>query len=121
MTRTRLEILQWYALLGGPLAWATQHVVGFFVSDGACNAAHVPAPATFEILLAVLAAAAVAAAELAALTVWRATSAVGPDAPGPNGRLRFFAQAALLGNVLFFVIVVLDGVGTVVHLPCGQA
>jgi hypothetical protein len=118
VTRSRLELLQWYALLGGPLAWATQHVVGYFVSDGACSVAHVPAPATFEILLALFAGAAVLAAEGAAFLVFRETSSVPEDAPGPYGRLRFFAEAALLGNVLFFVIVVLDGVGTVYHLPC---
>ena len=118
MTRTRLELLQWYALLGGPLAWATQHVVGYFVSDGACSVAHIPAPAAFEVAIAVVAGAAVLAAEGAALLVFRETRGVPEDAPGPFGRLRFFAEAALLGNVLFFVIVVLDGVSTVYHLPC---
>jgi hypothetical protein len=118
MTRARLELLQWCALLGGPLAWATQHVVGFFVADGACSATHVSSPRALEIALAVLAGAAVVAAEAAALVVFRVTRTVPEDAPGPYGRLRFFAEAALLGNVLFFVIVVLDGVGSVVHLPC---
>jgi hypothetical protein len=35
--------------------------------------------------------------------------------------MRFFAVAALLGNVLFFVIILLSGVGAVVHLPCTQS
>ena len=61
------------------------------------------------------------AAEAAALAVFRATQDVAEDAPGPLGRLRFFAEAALLGNVLFLVIVVLDCVGTVYHLPCRQS
>ena len=118
MTRTRLELLQWYALLGGPLAWAAQHVAGYFVADGACSAGHVPAPTTFEVALALLAGAAVLAAEAAAFVVFRATRDTPEDAPGPFGRLRFFAEAALLGNVLFFVIVVLDAVGALYQLPC---
>jgi hypothetical protein len=46
---------------------------------------------------------------------------VGKDEPGPLGRIHFFAQAALLGNVLFLVIVVLDGVAAVHELPCRQS
>jgi hypothetical protein len=117
MTRIRLEALQWYALLGGALAWATQHVVGYFVSTAACNdaASHVSA---VQVALAVGAALAIVSAEAAAVIVFRATS---PDEPPPLGRLHFFAQAAILGNVLFLFIVVLSSVGTVVHLPCAQS
>jgi len=124
MTRTRLELLQWFALLAGPLAWATQHVVGIGISDAGCSVAgrqwdlHV---ALLQIVVAVALGTVVVAAEGAAFVVFRATSDVGKDAPGPHGRLHFFAQAALLGNVLFLVIVVLNTVGTVYHLPCSQA
>jgi hypothetical protein len=117
MTRVRLEVLQWYALLGGALAWATEHVAGYFVSTAGCGSASFDATAP-QIVLVVAAAFAVVAAEAAALTVFRATRA---DEPPPGGRLHFFAQAALLGNVLFFVIVVLNGVGAVYHLPCAQS
>ena len=58
------------------------------------------------------------AAEAAALAVLRATADVDEDTPGPYGRLHFFALAAALGNVLFLVIVALDGAGAVYHLPC---
>jgi len=124
MTRTRLELLQWFALLGGPLAWAAQHVVAFGISDAGCSVAgrqwdlHV---ALLQIVIAVALGAVVVAAEGAAFLVFRATKDVDKDAPAPQGRLHFFAQAALLGNVLFFVIVVLNTVGTVYDLPCSQA
>jgi hypothetical protein len=120
MTRLRLELLQWYALFGGALAWTAQHVAGYFVSDGACGPARVSAE-PIQIALAVAAGVAVAAAEAAALLVFRATGEHGENAPPPYGRLRFFAEAALVGNVLFFLVVVLDGVGTVTHLPCTQS
>lgn len=122
--RRRLEVLQWFGLLGGALAWTVHHVVGFGISDAACGSAGerwgLPA-AELQIGLAVAAGAVVLAAEAAALTVFRATQDVSENAPGPIGRLRFFAEAALLGNVLFLVIVVFDCVGTVYHLPCGPS
>jgi hypothetical protein len=118
MTRARLELLQWYALFGGALAWAAQHVAGYFVSTAACGSTpfHAAAP---QVVLAVAACLAILSAEAAAIVVFRATSS--SDAPPPVGRLHFFAQAAMLGNVLFFVITVLNGVGTVYHLPCAQS
>ncbi len=115
--RGRLELLQWYGLLGGALAWAAQHVGGYFVSEAGCGASHVSAEAP-QIVLAACAAVAIAAAEAAAFVVFRATSL---EDPPPGGRLHFFAMAALLGNVLFFVIVVLNSLGTVYHLPCAQS
>jgi hypothetical protein len=117
MTRLRLELLQWYALLGGALAWASQHVAGYFVSTAACGSAAISSSVP-QIALAVCAAALVLAAEGAALVVFRATR---PDDPAPGGRLHFFAEAALLGNLLFLVIVVLTGFGSVYHLPCAQS
>jgi len=53
--------------------------------------------------------------------VYRATDGVGHDAPGPEGRLHFFAVAALVGNVLFLMLVGLDGLGSLTHLPCVQS
>lgn len=117
MTRLRLELLQWYALLGGALAWAAQHVGGYFVSTAGCGSVGFHTSGG-QIALAVCAGVAIAAAEAAAFVVFRST---GADDPAPGGRLHFFAQAALLGNVLFFLIVVLNGVGSVYHLPCAQS
>jgi hypothetical protein len=117
MTRAQLELLQWFALLGGPLAWATQQVVGFGIADAGCRRWDLHLSVA-QIALAAAAGAIVVAAEAAALVVFRATSDAGPDAPGPRGRLHFLAQAALLGNVLFFIVVVLSTVGAVYHLPC---
>ena len=118
MTRSRLELLQWFSLFAGPLAWATEHVVGYFVSDAGCNVAGGIDATLWQGVLAVLTGLVVVAAWLAAFAAFRETRSVDPYAPGPLGRIHFFAQAALLGNILFFVIVVLDGVGSVHELPC---
>lgn len=123
MTRTRLEILQWFALFAGPLAWAAQHVVGYGMSEAGCHVAGAQwglDVATLQIVVAALAGAVVVAAEGAAYAVFRATNGVDRDAPGPAGRLRFFAQAALVGNALVLVVVVLDTVATVYWLPCSS-
>jgi hypothetical protein len=120
MTRARLEALQWYALLGGALAWTTEHVLGYFVSDGGCTG-HVAHAGLWGALLTVVGVLAVSGAQAAAITVYRATSTVGHDAPGPEGRLHFFAVAALVGNVLFLMLVGLDGLGSLTHLQCAQA
>jgi hypothetical protein len=123
MTRNRLELLQWFSLFAGPLAWATEHVVGFFLSDAACSVSGAQwqlDTAPWQAVLALLTGAVVVAAGLAAFVTFRETRTVDKDEPGPLGRIHFFAQAALLGNVLFFVIVVLDGVGSVHDLPCRQ-
>ena len=124
MTRSRLELLQWFGLIGGALAWTVEHVVGYGLGDAACNVAGrqwgLPAT-TAQIVLACATGAVVLTAESAALVVFRATQQAERDAPGPAGRLRFFAEAALLGNVLFFVMIVFDVVSTVYHLPCRQS
>jgi hypothetical protein len=124
MTRTRLELLQWFSLFAGPLAWATEHVVGFGISDASCHVAGAQwglDASLLQTVLALLVGVVVVAAWLAALVTFRETRTVDKDEPGPLGRIHFFAQAALLGNILFFVIVVLDGVATVHDLPCHQS
>jgi hypothetical protein len=124
VTHRRLEILQWYALLGGALAWTSLHVLGYFVSVARCSQAvgrWGVSAGLWTGLLTAAAAAAVLSAELAAVVVFRETRSVDRDAPGPTGRLHFFAVAALVGNVLFLLLVALDGLGTLYHLPCRQA
>jgi hypothetical protein len=117
VTRRRLELLQWYALLGGAVAWAAQHVAGYFVSTAACGSPAISSSVA-QIVIASGAAVLVLAAEASAVVVFRATR---PDDPAPGGRLHFFAEAALLGNLLFLVIVVLTGFSSVYQLPCAQS
>ena len=123
-SRLRLELLQWYALLGGALAWAGQHVLDYFVSAAGCSTSvghwHVNM-GLWQTLVGIAALAGVLLAELAAYRVYQATKNVDENAPGPDGRQRFFAEAALLGNVLFLMLVLLDTAGGVYHLNCQVA
>jgi hypothetical protein len=103
--------------------WATQHVLLFGVNNAHCatQVSHWGVPVIWlNVLITVVCGAAVLAAEGAAFVVFRETSRVAPYAPGPHGRMRFFAQAALLGNVLFLAIVALDATGALYH-GCGGA
>ena len=60
-------------------------------------------------------------AEAAAVTVLVRTWGVEEDDAPPLGRQHFFAMAAAVGNVLFFVMVLLSGIGTLATTPCHQA
>jgi hypothetical protein len=121
MSRARLELLQWFALLAAPLAWTVQLVAGFGVANAACDGAGGGPVSAYEVGFTTVALAITVAAAAAAVLLFRSLADVDEDAPGSAGRLRFFAVAALLGNVLFFMIIVLSGVGAVVHLPCAQS
>jgi hypothetical protein len=118
------EFLQWFGLLGAALTWTVQLVVGFGVTLARCGAAnavlgvHVKA---WELALMAVGIGLVLLAESAALTLLWQTRNVDHSGPAPEGRRHFFVLAAALGNLLFLVIIVLSGVGAIVHEPCRSA
>jgi len=124
MRTSRLELLQWVGLLGAALVWTAQLVIGYGVADSRCTLAGQRWGLdlrTWEITLMVVAAALVLIAEGAAVAVFRATRDRDHNDPPPAGRHRFFSSAAVVGNVLFLVIVLLSGLGAVAHTACRQA
>jgi hypothetical protein len=119
----RPELLQWYALLGGALAWTAQLVLGFGVTVARCGAGGdfgLPVD-TWQIVLMVVAGGLVLVGEAAAVVVFMTTRALDHDSPPPDGRRHFFASAALIGNLLFLMIILLSGIGIVAHAPCHQS
>jgi len=119
-----LETVQWVGLLLAALVWTAQHVVGFGITQAACG----PGGRgfgidydTWQIALMGVTAAIILVAEAAALIVVRLTSDSAYHGPPPIGRMRFFAIAAAVANVLFFLIVILDGLGTVYGIGCRQS
>jgi hypothetical protein len=123
MTLRRLELLQWFALLGAPLAWTVQLVVGFGAADANCARAgsHWGIDLeTWELTVTAAAATVAICAEVSAVTLYRELRDVHDDAPGPRGRLHFFAVASLIGNVLFIALIALTGFGELSHLECRQ-
>jgi hypothetical protein len=122
--RLGLEFLQWFGLLGAALTWTVQLVVGFGVTVASCGAANnvLGVDVTvWEVALMAVAVSLVLLAETAAVTVLVRTRGVDHSAPPPAGRHHFFAVAATLGNVLFLVIILLSGIGAIIHETCRQS
>ena len=124
MTLRRLEYLQWFGFLAGGITWYLLFLAGVGVSMVSCNPAgqrwNVPHDALHISLLAVNVVV-LAAAETAAVLVFRATRGAKDEDPPPPARQRFFAIGAMTGNVLFFVILLLSEVASIVDRACGQA
>jgi hypothetical protein len=120
----RPELVQWYGLFGAALAWSAQLIVGWGVAYADCTAAsrHWGLDVvTWEIVLMVVGLTFAALAEIAAISVLLATRQLAYDEEPPLGRRHFFAYAAALGNVLFTVAIVLNGVGALSNVTCRPA
>lgn len=124
MSIERLSKLQWYGFLTGGLFWFAAFLAGTGESQARCNPASgrwgLPHD-TIELALTVVAALVVASAGVASFIVFRATQDVEEQDGPPHGRIHFFATASLLGNLIFFVIILLTGTATIVDRMCHQA
>ena len=123
MTTRRLGTVQWVGLLLGGAVWWAQHVAGVGFTHAACN----PGGAAIGVdnklwqgTMMGVAAAFVLIAEAAAAGVLLRTRGVSYEDSPPIGRIRFFAIAALVANVLFLVIILLDGSANLADVTCRQ-
>jgi len=122
--RLSAEFLQWFGLGGAALVWACQHVIGYGATVARCGAGgsrfgidlH-----TWEIATMATALTLVLAAEAAAAVTVLRTWGTEYDGPPPNGRRHFFALAALVGNLLFLVVILLSGLSVLTFEACRQA
>jgi hypothetical protein len=117
------RLLLLYALLGAPAAWVGLHVVGWGLSEAACNewgrARLDIAVPTWEIALTASAGAIAAGAVAAAIVAWRSTRT--DDESPPAGRIHFVATLALVLAPLFLMLVLLAGLGATVLPTCVQS
>jgi hypothetical protein len=123
MTLRRLEILQWLGLLAGAAVWAAQHVLGFGITQAECGlgGAHWGiSNDVWEGSLMAAAATVVLGAAGASLAVLVATRNVTYESDPPPGRMRFFAIAAVVANLVFLMIILLDGFASILDTPCRQ-
>jgi len=124
MTVRRLAILQWIGLGLGGVVWFAQHIVGYGITEARCDVVgpgwgiqHDVWQATLTACAAVL----VLTAEAAAIAVlWETRTASYEDGP-PPGRIRFLAIAAATANVIFLMIILLDGLAAIFDVACRQA
>ena len=124
MTVRRLSILQWVGLGLGAAAWAVQLVTGYGLTEAECHAGGSRwdiANDTWQTTLMLAAVACVLLAEAAAVTVLVRTGEVSYEDAPPPGRVRFFAIAAVLANLLFLTIVLLSGIGAIANIECRPA
>jgi hypothetical protein len=132
-TLRQLAFVQWVGVVVAPLAWTGQHVVGYGVGQARCTAGANWGIAFDTWQLAILAASVVLVlvSEAAAVAVFLATREAnygdGPPGEGrwggavPYTRLHFFATAAMVANVLFLTVILLDGLGAVANSLCVQS
>jgi hypothetical protein len=133
MNLRRLSIVQWIGVVVAPLAWTGQHVVGYGVGQARCEvgAAWDIGFDTWQIAIVVAACLLILISEAAAITVFVATREAnygdGPAGEGrwggavPHTRIHFFATAAMVANILFLTVVLLDGLASVFNSLCVQS
>lgn len=121
--RSPVSPLLWYSVLGAPLAWAGQFAFAYWVTQAKCS---VPGPRwgisldAWAVVLTVIAATLAIGAGLVALALFRGTEQSDLDSPPPDGRTRFFGAVGMAVTPLFLAIIVLNGIGAIVH-TCGQS
>jgi hypothetical protein len=133
-TLRQLAFIQWIGVVVAPLAWTGQHVVGYGAGQARCSVGGASwgiAYDTWQLAILVAAGLLVVVSEAAAVTVFLATRDTnygdGPPGAGrwggavPYTRLHFFAMAAMVANVLFFAMILLDGLGAVSSTLCAQS
>ncbi len=133
-TLRQLSVVQWIGVVVAPLAWTGQHVVGYGVGQARCSVAGLGWGIDYDVWqLAIMACAGllILVSEAAAVTVFVETRETnygdGPPGAGrwsgavPYSRLHFFATAAVVANVLFLTVILLDGLGSVFSTLCAQS
>jgi len=121
----RLNALAWFGVLGGPLAWAVQFLLGLQLGLARCESPDARFQLSAHALPSALAAAGAAVgvlAELAALKVFRATREREREGEGVSfGRLRFLGAVGLTVNPLTLTICAMTAVAVPLLSVCHQS
>lgn len=132
-TLRRLSVVQWVGVVVAPLAWTGQHIVGYGAGQARCEVGVSWGIGfdTWQLAIMAVAGLLVLISEAAAVTVFLATREAnygdGPPNEGrwggrvPYTRLHFFAMAAMVANVLFLAIILLDGLAAAFDSLCVQS
>lgn len=133
-TLRQLSVVQWVGVVVAPVAWTAQHVVGYGVSQARCSVGGMHwgiSLGVWQLALLSCAGLLVVLSEVAAVLVFAFTREVnfgdGPPEEGrwggatPYSRLHFFATAAMVANVLFLAILVMDGLASGIDPLCVQS
>ena len=122
MSTRRLNILVWFGILGGPIAWALVHVIGYAFGLAQCDdpadrwqlAVH-----AWDVVTAAVGVAVAIAAEAVSFWIFRRTQVEGNEPP--TARVHFLATIGLTVNPLALAIMVMIGIATPVLRLCQQS
>lgn len=129
-----MNLVVWFGVMGGAMAWAVQHVAGYAFGIAQCN----PPTNRWQIAVhswqAALAAAALVIGLLALAVSFRTFLRTRPDDNEPVGdfphrpvrqepldRIYFLATLGLVINPLAIAIIVMDGIGAPLLSLCHQS
>jgi ABC-type nickel/cobalt efflux system permease component RcnA len=122
MNVRRLAVLQWVGLLLGAVVWAAQHALGWGFTEATCSSGHLTSNNDlWQAVFMSVAGALVLGAGAAAIGVLLETRELSYEDEPPLSRIRFFAIAAVAANVLFLMIILLDGFASIFNIACRQA
>ncbi|MGH2972321.1 MAG: hypothetical protein ACRDLE_09425 [Gaiellaceae bacterium] len=125
MTRGRaLLVFQWVGFFVAPAAWFGQHVVGQAIAQASCTVAGASwgvSNRTWQIALLGGAATLILLSEAAAIAAFRSTRGSSYESAPPEGRVQLVAIAAMTTNLIYLVIVLLDGIVSIVETACRQS
>jgi hypothetical protein len=116
--------LMWFAVLGAPLAWASEFAIGYWATQATCS---VPGAEwdvhlnLWGVVLMVAAFCVAAAAGLVAVGMFRGTREAEEDDSPPQGRVYFLAMVGMVVTVLFTFMIVMTGLGIVILPNCHQS
>ena len=112
----------WFGVLGAPFAWTVQHIVGYALTEATCNEAgksgwnvHMD---TWVTVVSAAAAATAVAAGVASVVTFLATRDAEDELP--RSRIKFLAIIGMTITPLFFAMIVMSGLGSVLLVQCQQ-
>lgn len=128
----QLSILQWIGTLVAPIIWWSQYLFGYGLGEAVCGAGR-----SWGVDYDVYQLTALSVAGLLEIVSWVCALIVFLHVKGsdwgdgppegkrwgteqPYGRLYFFAFAAMIANVLFLTMILLDGTASVLDTFCRQ-
>jgi hypothetical protein len=117
-------ILQWLGLFVAPLTWFGQHLLGQAISQASCSTANTTwgvSNDAWQIGLLIGASLLILLSEGAAVAAFRSTREGDHDSAPPLGRIQLIAVAAMATNLIYLVIVLLDGVASIIDIACRQS
>lgn len=120
----RIAVLQWLGLFVAPAAWIAQHLIGQAVSQASCgrvNESWGVSNDAWQIVLLIVAGSLIVVSEAAAVAAFLGTREESYEDAPPLGRMQLVAIAAMSTNLIYLVIVLLDGIASLVHSGCVQA